>query len=102
MIRGRRVSLILSIVTAWLLLAATLAASHHSTVLICHTTAAGGGPLASGSYGAQVTIAQPIVGRSSAESYQVGSGFWALEGGAEPVERHRIYLPMLTKASPSG
>lgn len=98
MIRARRVSLILSIVTAWLL----LAASRHATVLTWHTTAGGGGPLASGSYGAQVTIAQPIVGRSSAESYQVGSGFWAFEGSGEPVERHHIYLPMLTKASPSG
>ena len=102
MTRGRQVSLILSIVTAWLLPVTTLAASRHTTVLTWYTTGGGGGPLTSGSYVAHTTIAQPIVGRSSGDGHQVNAGFWAFEGGGEPVERHHIYLPMLTKASSSG
>lgn len=98
----RQVHLILGFLAVWLLVAATLVASRQASDLTWHTIVAGGGPLSAGSCVAHGTIAQPIVGRSSAESYQVGSGFWAFEGGGEPVERHHIYLPMLTKTSPSG
>jgi hypothetical protein len=99
MMNERRTTIMIAILLCCLLLVLALPeglAAPTALSLERWVVAGGGGHAEVASYAMSGTIGQAVVGGTSNDPYQLGSGFW---GGIAPAASaaYRIYLPLLMR-----
>src|SRR5690349_14778330 len=79
------------------LLLSTVLAVTGTYELAIWSISGGGGASTGGAYSLDDTIAQPIAGNLSGQSYTLETGFWELDDSG-PVGHGFLYLPLIRKS----